>query len=169
MKIQVQKDDIKKMNLEVGPQDSVPRSDLEIGFSKKIIVKFSAFVFATFILSLPFIVFAECPTPDKMGLIPCTGTSECPCDRNAIVKGVQGIITFLIKIAIPIATLSFAYAGFLYLTSGANPDQRSKAKKVFWGVGIGFVIILSAWAIVYFILTNFIDPSFIKKEDLPLK
>jgi hypothetical protein len=47
----------------------------------------------------------------------------------------------------------FAYAGYLYLTAMGNSGQISKAHTVFLDAIIGFIIMLSAWLFVDFILT----------------
>ncbi len=89
------------------------------------------------------------------GIVPCqnlvdrNGVTVDPCNFPAFIKLIQNVMNFLIfDLALPLAALIFAYAGFLYLTSGANEHNRSKAKGIFWKVLVGFIIALSAWLIV---------------------
>lgn len=69
------------------------------------------------------------------------------------------IINFLIIISIPLATILFAYAGFLLLTAGENAGQRSHAKEIFWKVMWGFIFVLSAWVIVRTVTSLFLKPG----------
>lgn len=48
----------------------------------------------------------------------------------------------LLGIAIPIAVLMYTYAGILYITAGAKPDNVKKAKDVLLYTSIGLAIIL---------------------------
>jgi hypothetical protein len=59
-----------------------------------------------------------------------------------------------------VAVISFSYAGFLYLTSQGNPGQISKAHGIFKTTAIGFLIVLSAWLIVYAITGSLLNPTF---------
>lgn len=83
-------------------------------------------------------------------LVPCGSKAHPkPCDFYDLLAMVDKVIDFLIKdLAMPLAAISFAYAGFLYLTSGANPSQRDQAKSIFWKVFVGLIIALAAWLIV---------------------
>ncbi|PCI20188.1 hypothetical protein COB64_02660 [Candidatus Wolfebacteria bacterium] len=83
------------------------------------------------------------------GEINLTGSFEDRCDFNFLLTLINNVIDFLLfNIAIPIAAIAFAYAGFILLSSGGAPDKRSKAKAIFINVLIGLVIALSAWLIV---------------------
>ncbi|MDO8584466.1 MAG: IPT/TIG domain-containing protein, partial [bacterium] len=63
--------------------------------------------------------------------------------------GVLGII--LVSIII--------YAGFLYMTSGGDPEKTTKAKLWIRNAIIGLIIILSAWAITTFIINKLIEAT----------
>jgi hypothetical protein len=99
------------------------------------------------------------------GLVPC-GVSSSPdeatqCQACNIVELIQGLIMFAIGLAVPIAMAMFAYAGFLYFTSGAGGggENISKAKGIFRNTVIGFVLVLSSWLIVNTILYTVLDHS----------
>lgn len=64
-----------------------------------------------------------------------------------VVLGFVGIIMVLVVIA----------AGFKWMTAGGNEDKVSEAKRSLVSAVIGLVIILSAWAIVQFIINSFLD------------
>ncbi|OGI63924.1 hypothetical protein A2914_02290 [Candidatus Nomurabacteria bacterium RIFCSPLOWO2_01_FULL_41_21] len=77
-----------------------------------------------------------------------------PCGFNHIFELISKVINFLlVVIALPIAAIMFAYAGFLFMFSGVQPEQRSKAKKIFGNVALGFILALAAWLIIHTILT----------------
>lgn len=74
-----------------------------------------------------------------------------PCE---LLKTIQKVLTFLILVSVLIASIMFAYAGFLYLTSSTNPGNIAKAKGVFWNVLFGFVAVLGAWIVINTILNT---------------
>jgi hypothetical protein len=54
----------------------------------------------------------------------------------------------MVMLAVFVATLMFAYAGFLYVTASANKANIETAKKVFSSVFLGLIFILTAWLII---------------------
>lgn len=93
-------------------------------------------------------------TPGADGLIPCAGPD---CNFGHVIQFANTIISWLLRIAIPVSAALFSYAGFLYLTSEGNPGKKSAANKVFQSVFWGFVMALSAWIIVNFLTNFFLD------------
>lgn len=102
------------------------------------------------------------------GLIPCgnapAGASleqikaqECGFD-DLLFLG-RKIINYLALLSIPITAIAFAWAGFLYISSGGSEGKIGKAKEIFWKVMWGFIFVLTAWLIVYTI-TQFLAPGF---------
>ncbi|MFA6397806.1 MAG: hypothetical protein WDK96_03100 [Candidatus Paceibacterota bacterium] len=90
------------------------------------------------------------------GLIPCGGTGEPKCDFSQLMILVKNFINFLLfDLAMPLAAIAFAYAGYLYMSSGGDTKNTTKAKNIFKDVLFGFVLALSAWLIVTAILTGF--------------
>ena len=90
---------------------------------------------------------------EKGGLVPC-GTAETePCKFSDFYLMIKNIIRFgLFYFAIPIATLSFAGAGLMLMTSGDNESKRTTAKNMIWWALIGLVLAFAAWLIVDAIL-----------------
>ncbi len=108
------------------------------------------------ILSVTLIVLLI-PIAAHAQLVPCNGPD---CSFEDLVILAQRVINFLIfDIAAPLAALSFAVAGFMYMTAKGNEAQHAKAKSIFVYVFIGFVIALSAWLIVNFIVTSLDRPG----------
>lgn len=76
-----------------------------------------------------------------------------PCGFKHLLIMINKVINYvLFVLVIPIAAILFAYAGFMMITSGGSPEQRSKAIKVFKDAGIGLVLIAAAWLIISTIL-----------------
>jgi hypothetical protein len=77
-----------------------------------------------------------------------------PCGFDHIFELINNIVNFLLfTLALPLAAILFAYAGFLFMFSGMQPEQRTKAKKIFGNVAFGFILAVAAWVIVHTILT----------------
>jgi hypothetical protein len=115
------------------------------------------------ILILVVLSFVLIPIFSDAALIPCTnepGNEEERCDYGKFIELIQNFLDWAILISGSLAAISFAYAGFLYLTGGANPGTRQKAKDIFTKVLIGFVVVLSAWLIVHAIISGLgLDPE----------
>lgn len=95
----------------------------------------------------------------RTGLVPCDGVTV-KCDFCAFIKLANNVITFIIYTSFLVAVVGFMYAGLLLLTAQGDPGKRNNAKKIFTHTMWGFVIILSAWLIVYTIGNVFLDVSF---------
>ncbi len=61
-----------------------------------------------------------------------------------IVLGFLGIVFVILTI----------YSGFMYMTSGGDPEKAKKARALLINAIIGVGIVISAWAITYFVLTS---------------
>jgi len=72
------------------------------------------------------------------------------CDFQGLMKQVQHLITVMLTLGVFVAIIGFSYAGFLYITG--VPGNITRAHEIFKKVGIGFIIMLSAWFIIYQIL-----------------
>ncbi len=90
-------------------------------------------------------------------LVPCSGTD---CQLCSLAKLSQNLINFMVGLSIPLAAALIAYAGFLYFTYGADPDNLKKAKAVLRGIGIGFLIIVAAFLGVQTVLKVLLVPSY---------
>jgi hypothetical protein len=87
-------------------------------------------------------------------LVPCDNTTT-PCDFNQLMNLVNTVIHFILfDMAIPIAAIMFAYAGFLLITAGGETaGARTKAKSIFWNAVWGLVIAAAAWLIIRTVLS----------------
>jgi hypothetical protein len=56
-----------------------------------------------------------------------------------------------------IAVIMILIGGFKWMTAGGNEDSVGEAKKIIIAAVIGLVIILAAWAITNFVITEFLN------------
>lgn len=84
----------------------------------------------------------------------------CPCGFGGVLAIIQNVVNFLIAIGIIIATLIIVWGGILYITSPANPENRSTANKMLINAIVGLMITLSAWLIVDFVMKTLYGGQF---------
>jgi hypothetical protein len=58
---------------------------------------------------------------------------------------VREILTIVVKIGIPIATIFIIWSGFLFLTAQGDETQLKKAKQSFVWACVGTAVLLGAW------------------------
>lgn len=99
------------------------------------------------------------PASDAGGLVPC-GSADSPdaaddCDFNYFIELVQRVMNFLLfVVAVPFAAISFAWAGWLYLSAAGNEGKVKEAHQIFASVVLGLCLALAAWLIVRAIITG---------------
>lgn len=110
-------------------------------FIKKVLIN----LFVVLIIIFPVVSFSA-------GLVLCDGKS---CDFNALMDLIYGVINFLLfKMALPIAAIMFAYAGFSMVTAPGG-EAKGKAKEVFTNTVIGLVLAVACWIIISTLLSIF--------------
>jgi len=101
--------------------------------------------------------------------------ASCRCDRVPIVGGegfassapgwgciievVQNVINVGIALGIVFIVLMIVWAGFTFMTSGANPEARKKGRQRVMNAVVGLAVILVAWLAVDFVMKALYDPS----------
>ncbi len=86
------------------------------------------------------------------GVTPGEGVNSAyvhECGFADLIHLIKNLITDLVLIATLLAVVAFCYAGFLLLTSNGNKSALDKAKDILGKVVTGYVVILSAWLIIY--------------------
>jgi len=127
--------------------------------TKKLIIRNSKFViistFVFMMLVIPVLSFAD-QTPNT-GLVACGKGDSAPCGFGDLLVLIDTIIKFvLFKMAVPIAAIMFAYAGFLLITAGGEAAHaRTKAKEIFVNTLFGLIIAVAAFLIIKTILMIF--------------
>jgi hypothetical protein len=81
---------------------------------------------------------------------PCTeyGGAVPICQACNAIQLVDNILRFFVSLAVMIAALMFAYAGFLYVSASSNKQNIDSAKKIFVNVFIGLIFVVAAYLIV---------------------
>jgi hypothetical protein len=116
--------------------------------------KLKKFVIRNYTFVIVFILFAMPALSLAAGLVSCGGANEPACDWNGLMTLVNTVINFLLfYMAIPIAAIMFAYAGFELVSSGGSTEKRGIAKKVFTSAVIGLILAVAAWLIVSTVLS----------------
>lgn len=105
-------------------------------------------------LSVPFFLNAEDGNEVNQGtttgrFTPCEGTS---CTLQDLISVIGELMKFLIELAIPVSTIAFVWAGFLYITALDDSGKVTKAKNIFKNVALGLGLMLAAWVIVNTVL-----------------
>ncbi|MCA9351376.1 hypothetical protein KC929_01180 [Patescibacteria group bacterium] len=70
------------------------------------------------------------------------------CGFADVIRLIQRVIEYIFILILPLAAIVFAYAGFLFLTSGGSSDKRKAAKKAMTSVLVGIIIVMLAWLVV---------------------
>ena len=85
---------------------------------------------------------------------------EEQCDFGMLIVAINNVISFLLfTLALPLSAIMFAYAGWLYLTSGGG-EAKGKAKKILVNVFVGLVIALAAFLIVNTIMKTLVRSDY---------
>lgn len=103
--------------------------------------------FLAFLLAF-FVIPAGLMYAQESGLLTGICANPPDCGVEELFRLANRIIDICIIISIPLATVAFAYAGFVLLTAQGSTSKMSKAKKIFTNVLIGFGFVLGAWLIV---------------------
>ncbi len=82
---------------------------------------------------------------------------ECHCvgsapDFKCVLAVMQNVVNFAISIGVIIFVLVCAYAGFLFMFSSINAENKSKAKNILTNAVVGLLLALAAWLLVDFIM-----------------
>jgi hypothetical protein len=65
-----------------------------------------------------------------------------PLQAQNLTDVIKAVGSAIVNVVIPIAVIMYVWAGFLYLTAGAKPDNINKAKDIFKWTTIGLAIVL---------------------------
>jgi hypothetical protein len=99
---------------------------------------------AAFVVLFPNFVFSA-------GLVTCDGPD---CDWSQFLGMIKEVINFAVAVGIALSALVFAWAGWLYMSSGGDEGKIKEAHGIFTKVLWGFLFALGAYLIVQLILTS---------------
>jgi hypothetical protein len=104
-----------------------------------------------FLFFIFYFLFFSAPSAYAVTLLPpCIATGSCTVDQMVGVIGRAA--QFLLGIVGSVTLLIFIYGGFVWLTSGGNPDKIKKGKEIVIQTVIGLAIVFGAYAGVHFIM-----------------
>lgn len=86
------------------------------------------------------------------GLVACDGAKDC--DEQAFFDTLNNVINYILVLATAIATIIFAWAGFVYLTASGDSGKISRAHSMIRVAVIGFLIALAASVIIKTLLES---------------
>jgi len=76
-----------------------------------------------------------------------TGGLQDPLKFCNITQFVQGVLQAFVMISLPILSFFIVYAGFKFVMARGNSGKLEDAKKNFYWLIAGAILILSAWAL----------------------
>ncbi|HEY4519889.1 MAG TPA: hypothetical protein VJH33_02540 [Candidatus Paceibacterota bacterium] len=99
-------------------------------------------VFLVILVMLPMFASAQV-LPER--IVPCNGVDCGLCDIALLA---QNVLNTGIFVAVFLSSILFAWAGIKYVTAQGDSGKVTDAKKIFWNVTLGLVIILVGWITV---------------------
>lgn len=121
------------------------------------------FLFSLFSFLSPSFSLAQTNSQEALDNLKAAGGSgganiagSAPTDPRIIVAKI--IRTALSLIGIVFVVLA-VYAGFLWMTAGGEEDKVSQAKKLLSNAVIGLAIVLSSYAIAYFVFQSLLGAT----------
>lgn len=128
----------------------------------KLFHKFGAWISALPILLLPATAFAaveykglqgsQTSLGDVKAKLTDTGNLELP----QLIGGIINVFLGVLGIIFVIYTV---YAGILWMTAGGKPDNVTKAKEMLKNAIVGIIIIVAAYAISNFVISQIITAT----------
>jgi len=129
--------------------------------TEKIKPIYSHILYLLFFLSivfLPFLVFAQDSKGTEALFNGLEKTAEDTYDtgvsQSSLGQTIADILNTLFSVLGVIFLLLVIYSGFLWMTARGNDEQVAKAKKILEQVVIGIIIVVAAYGITYFVLSN---------------
>ncbi len=77
-------------------------------------------------------------------------------NEDLLVNSINNVINIVLSLLGVIFVILTVYGGFLYMTARGNEEQTKKALSIITQSLIGLIIVLSAYAISYFVFKFFI-------------
>ncbi|PIR95104.1 hypothetical protein COT95_00495 [Candidatus Falkowbacteria bacterium CG10_big_fil_rev_8_21_14_0_10_37_6] len=125
---------------------------------KFIFKKFLLVIFSILFFAAPVFVMAQATTNNLGNAIDrvdtVAGTEGAGLENKDINEVVSTVIVAIFALLGVIFLVLMIYAGFLWMTARGNDEQVSRAQKILQQSVIGLIIIVGAYAITYFVLSN---------------
>ena len=100
----------------------------------------------------------DCNDPNTLKNVPADVLAAAGCNGNSdqLPNTIIGIINAVIGVLGLVAVIIIIYGGVQYMTSTGDPGRVKKAKDTLLFAVIGLIVCVLAFAIVNFVITNFI-------------
>lgn len=122
-------------------------------------MKFKHVLLAAALVALPFApvaiprAHADVDLTEQLGNVNDTaGFTDA--DENTLTQTIGSLINVLLGFLGVIFLILIIYAGLLWMTAGGNEDNIKKAKSILLNSVIGLIILLSAYAISQFVISQ---------------
>lgn len=66
---------------------------------------------------------------------------------SSVPSFIEGVLRTIVVVALPIITLFIVIAGFMFVKARGNPGEITDAKRNFFYVMLGAILILGAWVL----------------------
>ena len=123
----------------------------------KLVKKISAIGATVGLLVMPFVTRAAFDS--SLGLNSGNVGSATGLGTQDVRQTIGKIINVALSLLGVVVLVIIIYGGFLWMTAGGNDEKVSEAKKWIFGGIIGLVIILSAYAIASFVISNLVGAT----------
>lgn len=105
---------------------------------------------AVLALAMPAVAAAQINVDDDTGTTFGMGTADL---ESTVINVVQWVLGFLGLVAV----IMILIGGFQWMTAGGNEEKVASAKKIISAAVIGLIVVLLAWAIVIFVVSQTSD------------
>jgi len=123
----------------------------------KLVKKISAIGATVGLLVMPFVTRAALDS--SLGLNNGNVGSATQLGTQDVRQTIGKIINVALSLLGVVVLVIIIYGGFLWMTAGGNDEKVGEAKKWIFGGIIGLVIILSAYAIASFVISNLVSAT----------
>ena len=114
-------------------------------------------IFAIACLTVPFFLFAGEVAPFNPYTTEGVNIDDLTLVRADVFSTLSSIINYALSFLGMISLILMMYAGILWMLARGNEEQITKAREILKGGFIGLVIILSSYALSYFVFTNLVS------------
>lgn len=87
-------------------------------------------------------------------------TTETGKVEKSIESTIGGVVQAILSFLGVVFLILMIYGGFLWMTAKGNEEQVTKAKNLIVAAIIGIIIVISAYAISYFVISSAGEKSF---------
>lgn len=87
-------------------------------------------------------------TTEAGGIVSCGRPGQNMCTLCDLIRGMNIIIKYLMKISVGVALLAVTIGGVMYVISAGDPTMTGQAKSTMKNAGIGFVVIFAGYLII---------------------